>query len=116
MPVRQLLAGGVAPRPMGGGAEKFRVPGLLIGFVAVAVATSAGVLIGPADIDRTDALKELLDRLPFISVDSGLSPIQKNIIWEVRLPRVALGALVGGTLAVSGASYQAVFRLSLIHI
>ena len=80
MPVRQLLAGGVAPRPMGGGAEKFRVPGLLIGFVAVAVATSAGVLIGPADIDRTDALKELLDRLPFISVDSGLSRIQKNII------------------------------------
>ena len=110
MPVRQLLAGGAAPRPMGGGVEKFRVPGLLIGFVAVAVATSAGLLIGPADIDRTDALKELLDRLPFISVDSGLSPIQKNIIWEVRLPRVALGALVGGTLAVSGASYQAVFR------
>ena len=110
MPVRQLLAGGAAPRPMGGGVEKFRVPGLLIGFVAVAVATSAGLLIGPADIDRTDALKELLDRLPLISVDSGLSPIQKNIIWEVRLPRVALGALVGGTLALSGASYQAVFR------
>ena len=76
MPVRQLFAGGAAPRPMGGGVQKFRVPGLLIGFVAVVVATSAGLLIGPADIDRTDALKELLDLLPFVSVDSGLSPIQ----------------------------------------
>tara|TARA_B100001250_G_scaffold411127_1_gene439057 strand:+ start:1028 stop:2116 length:1089 start_codon:yes stop_codon:yes gene_type:complete len=110
MPVKQLFAKTAAPRSSGVVTEKLRIPSLLTGVLAIAVATAAGLLIGPADIDRTNVLKELLDRVPLISVDSGLSAIQKNIIWEVRLPRVALGALVGGTLALSGASYQAVFR------
>ncbi|MEI4232414.1 FecCD family ABC transporter permease [Roseovarius sp. D22-M7] len=32
------------------------------------------------------------------------------ILWEIRLPRVALGALVGAALAVSGAVMQGLFR------
>ena len=32
------------------------------------------------------------------------------IVWQVRLPRVVLGALVGAMLAGSGAAYQGVFR------
>jgi iron complex transport system permease protein len=32
------------------------------------------------------------------------------IIWDLRLPRVVLGVIVGGTLAVAGAAYQGVFR------
>ena len=90
--------------------ERLRALGVLLGFAAIVMAAGAGLLIGPAGIDKTAAIMELLDRLPFISVDSGLSEIQKNIIWEVRMPRVVLGGLVGATLAVSGASYQAVFR------
>ena len=82
----------------------------LMGLGVLLATLAAGLLIGPADIDRSSILLELLDRLPVVSVDSGLAPIQKNIIWEVRLPRVLLGALVGMILAVSGAGYQAVFR------
>jgi iron complex transport system permease protein len=32
------------------------------------------------------------------------------IIWQLRLPRVALGLLVGAALGVSGAAFQGVFR------
>ncbi len=90
--------------------DKLRAPGLFMGIAVIIGATLAGLLIGPAGIDRTAVLLELLDRIPLVSIESDLSPIQKNIIWEVRFPRVVLGALVGATLAVSGASYQAVFR------
>ena len=31
-------------------------------------------------------------------------------MWELRFPRVVLGGLVGGMLALAGASYQGVFR------
>jgi iron complex transport system permease protein len=41
---------------------------------------------------------------------SPLSGANDAIVWELRLPRVILAALVGGTLAVAGASYQGVFR------
>jgi iron complex transport system permease protein len=43
-------------------------------------------------------------------MDSPLSPTQESILWDIRLPRVVLGALVGAMLAVAGASYQGVFR------
>src|SRR5581483_6049072 len=39
-----------------------------------------------------------------------LSRPDDAILWQLRVPRVVLGALVGGTLAVSGAAYQGVFR------
>jgi iron complex transport system permease protein len=70
----------------------------------------AAVLLGPAGLDPVKVLLELLDRLPFVNVDSGLSARETAIIWELRMPRAVLGALVGATLAVAGAAYQGVFR------
>ena len=36
--------------------------------------------------------------------------IDTAIVWQIRLPRVVLGALVGAMLAGGGAAYQGVFR------
>ena len=55
-------------------------------------------------------MRALLDRLPFITVDSGLDARQDSILFDLRLPRVVLGMLVGSVLAVSGGAYQGVFR------
>jgi iron complex transport system permease protein len=55
-------------------------------------------------------LQEILDRLPFVSVDSGLDRRMAAIVWDIRLPRVLLGGLVGATLAAAGGAYQGVFR------
>jgi iron complex transport system permease protein len=56
----------------------------------------------------------LLDHLPLISVDSGVTPREWTIIWDIRMPRVVLAALVGSMLSLSGASYQGVFRNPLV--
>ncbi|MBW8381693.1 MAG: iron ABC transporter permease [Youngiibacter sp.] len=37
-----------------------------------------------------------------------------TIIWDIRLPRALLGALVGSSLAVSGAAFQGLFRNPLV--
>ena len=100
-------AGPSSASPLAG---RLQVSAVLIGGFACILAMGTSLAIGPASIDKTAVFKELIDRLPFIAIDSGLSPIHKSVIWEVRFPRVLLGALVGSTLAVSGASYQAVFR------
>lgn len=44
----------------------------------------------------------------FLGLESGLA--NPDILWSIRLPRVVLGALVGGTLAIAGCGYQGVFR------
>src|SRR5690606_11630143 len=39
-----------------------------------------------------------------------LTAQQQQVLWQIRLPRTALAALVGASLAVAGAGYQGVFR------
>jgi iron complex transport system permease protein len=78
--------------------------------VLLAVAFLAGVSIGPAGLPVGRVGLELLDRLPLVSVDSGLDGRQAAILWDIRLPRVVLALLVGATLSVAGGAYQGVFR------
>ncbi|MDD3880363.1 MAG: iron ABC transporter permease, partial [Syntrophomonas sp.] len=40
--------------------------------------------------------------------------IKQTIVWDIRLPRAILGALVGGCLAISGAAFQGLFRNPLV--
>jgi len=40
--------------------------------------------------------------------------IQSSVIWEIRLPRAFLGALVGASLAASGTALQGLFRNPLV--
>ena len=69
-----------------------------------------GTLIGPAGLTAGGVLLDLVDRLPLVAVESGLTERQQVILWEIRIPRVVLGAIVGATLAIAGATYQGVFR------
>ena len=86
----------------------------LLGAIAVlAVAVVAGTTIGAVSLPPGRVLVELLDHLPFVDLDSGLTARQADIVWELRAPRVALGVLVGGMLAMAGSAYQGVFRNAL---
>lgn len=87
--------------------------GLTIGVVAVLVAAILGATLGAAGLDPMSVVRALLDALPGVSVESGLSEVQSTILFEIRLPRVVLGGMVGAVLAVAGASYQGVFRNAL---
>ncbi|BBX27719.1 FecCD family ABC transporter permease [Mycolicibacterium alvei] len=68
------------------------------------------IFVGPAGLPARGILLALADGLPGIDVDHGLTAAQHAVLWQIRLPRVVLGALVGGTLAIAGAAYQGVFR------
>ena len=83
---------------------------LVTAFAVLVVALLAGLLVGPVSMPIGGVLAEVADRMPLISIESGLDDRQAAIIWEIRLPRVVLGALVGAVLSVSGAAYQGVFR------
>ena len=73
-------------------------------------AVVVGLLVGPVRLGVGDVLRSAGDRLGLPGVESGLSPTDEAILWELRVPRVVLGVLVGGTLALAGATYQGVFR------
>lgn len=92
------------------GATRLRPLTLLAALAVLAAAVMIGVSVGPARLPPGAVAKELLDRLPFVTIHSGLTDLQQTILWQVRMPRVVLGALVGALLASCGAAYQGVFR------
>jgi len=69
-----------------------------------------GVLVGPAGLTPAGVLTSLAGALPGVAITPTLTESQQAILWQIRLPRVVLGALVGAMLALAGAAYQGVFR------
>jgi iron complex transport system permease protein len=91
-------------------AARLRPGPLLATCAGLAGAVFAAVLVGPVGLAPGAVLAELAGRLPGVHTSSGLSPQEAAILWQLRLPRVVLGGLVGAMLAMAGAAYQGVFR------
>ena len=83
----------------------------LVGSVGVLVAAVlVAMAVGPAGLSPSAIAIQLLDYLPGVQLDGGLSELESAVLWELRAPRVVLAMLVGAMLAVAGAGYQGVFR------
>ena len=93
------------------GASRWWIPSAV---VALACSLLLGLMIGPAGPTWWRVPLELLNRLPLLSIDSGLTATDWSIVWQIRAPRVVLAAIVGSTLSIAGASYQGVFRNPLV--
>lgn len=48
--------------------------------------------------------------LDVLSGSESMSEVDRTILWQVRLPRVLLSALLGGALTVAGVVFQALLR------
>ncbi|UCV00991.1 FecCD family ABC transporter permease [Acidovorax radicis] len=83
------------------------VAGVLLAAVVVAAFALGKFPMAPADL-----LRAVLARIT--GTESGLSPAQETVVWNIRLPRVAAGLLVGAGLAAAGAAYQGMFRNPLV--
>jgi iron complex transport system permease protein len=68
------------------------------------------IMLGPVDLPASAVVRSMADRVPFADVVSGLDQRQEAILWELRMPRVVLGVLVGAMLAIAGGAYQGSFR------
>jgi iron complex transport system permease protein len=86
--------------------------GIAAAFLVAAMGVSA--LVGAADLNPLATVSALLDRVGFIRLPGRLSPLDRAVLFEIRLPRIVLCALVGGLLSIAGAGYQGVFRNPLV--
>ncbi len=80
-----------------------------IGLAIVALIAILAGGIGSVSIPPLSVLQIVLDKLPFFEIP-GLPQSWKVIIWQLRFPRIVLAALVGAALAISGVTYQGLFR------
>jgi iron complex transport system permease protein len=78
----------------------------LLGAVALVIAAALALTVGPGEFGLVDVFAVLLAKLR----GQPLDPAAEAILWELRLPRIALALLVGAGLGCAGAVTQGLFR------
>ncbi|NNC75032.1 MAG: iron chelate uptake ABC transporter family permease subunit, partial [Acidimicrobiia bacterium] len=76
---------------------------------AVAALALLGLFVGAASISPSDVWSAILARLGIGDAER----LADAIVWDIRMPRVIGGILVGGTLGASGAALQGLLRNSI---
>ena len=71
--------------------------------VLLLLTAAASLTVGAAEVSLSDALADLL-------AGRDLDLRARVVLWDIRLPRLLTGILVGAALAVSGAVLQGLFR------
>jgi iron complex transport system permease protein len=84
------------------------------GAVFALASVLVGVTVGPLSIGVGTIVESAASHVPLLGIHSHLSPQDSAVVWQIRLPRVVLGFLVGAMLACAGATYQGVFRNPLV--
>lgn len=83
---------------------------LLVAVMSIVVATCIGAVSVPLEV----TLQVILNKIPFFNLQlTEVSLVQENIIWQLRLPRVLLGLIVGASLTTAGIAMQALVRNQL---
>jgi len=77
----------------------------LLGIVLL-LSVLASVVFGAVSIAPGELVRAVLRT-------ADANPTQRLVVWELRLPRAVLAALVGGGLASAGVAFQALFRNAL---
>ena len=86
---------------------------VLLSIPLVFIIFCIGTSIGSSNINLMDTVQILLHKMFSLPLTSEISPKEVSIIWSLRVPRVLLAFLVGGSLAVSGAVVQSVLKNEL---
>lgn len=86
---------------------------ILLSIPLVLLILGLGTSIGSSSINILDTLQIILHKIFSVPLKEGISAQQVAIIWNLRLPRVILAFIVGGSLAASGAVVQSVLKNQL---
>ena len=82
----------------------------LLLFVILITAIILGVAIGSVPIPPRIITDLILDRMSITNITIDEISKYSTILFDIRMPRVALMALTGAALATAGATYQGLFR------
>ena len=78
--------------------------------IALVFVGGAALVVGAVEISILDIVQDLVSRVGLTGAVSPLSEVEQDIVYQIRLPRIVLGALVGAGLAISGSAYQGAFQ------
>lgn len=89
--------------------RRLRRGSLALLLAALAIIALVSLCSGPLQLTIRDVWATVMGKM-FSSDRSAADVMNQMVVWEIRLPRIINGALVGAVLAASGAVMQGLFR------
>lgn len=83
--------------------------------ICLVLSLIAATMLGSVSLTPKNVWNIILSHIPGLNhiISTDWTNAQYNIVWEIRFPRVLLGAIVGGGLSLAGTGIQALVRNSL---
>lgn len=88
--------------------NSYKIYSLLIVILLITIVLSIG--IGSVVIYPQDIFLSLITLIPIFDYQSDISETLIVIINQIRLPRIILAGIVGFSIALSGATFQSIFK------
>ncbi len=83
-------------------------------FIILAIVLGAAVMIasatGPVPVSPVNVVLILLAKVGLGMTEGGPGELEEAVVISIRLPRIIMAILVGGSLSMSGAALQGLFR------
>jgi iron complex transport system permease protein len=107
------VSSAMAARAASRGAEEARQHAIVAALAASVLAIAVvSLFLGRYPIDPGTLVRVLAS--PLVPVERTWVDNVDTVVWNIRLPRVVLAMFVGGSLAISGAAFQGMFRNPLV--
>ena len=84
---------------------------LIAAFIAAALIS---VFLGRYSVSFTEFFRILWSKLPFGHVTQTWPDAAENVLFMIRLPRIACAILIGAALSLAGVCYQGMFRNPMV--
>ena len=94
--------------------RRFKIAMIILAVVSV-ISICVTIGLGPVSVSLKSTVDVICGQIPFLRAFSkgNYDLLEYNIVWQMRMPRVLLGFIVGGALSVCGVAMQALIRNKL---
>ncbi len=94
--------------------KHFKLIMIILAAVSV-MSICVAVGLGPVNVSIGSTVDVICGQIPVLNIFSKgeYDVLEYNIVWQMRMPRVLLGFVVGGALSVCGVAMQALIRNKL---
>lgn len=92
-------------------ARTYRIRFLFL-MAALVVVLAISLMLGRFSLSLREIWQLLLSRI--MQVEASWQNGAENVLFQIRLPRIAVAAMVGAALSVAGVAYQGMFRNPMV--
>ena len=90
--------------------QKSRQLAYILAFAFLIVSMIVGISVGSVSVPVSEIFQIIGKEIFHLPLSTDANVMFSHIVMKIRLPRVILAGLVGGSLAISGAAFQGLLR------